>query len=273
MKYKMVVSDFDGTLYTEDYRITDATKEAIAEYVKRGGKMVIATGRLYQAISSHAKDLNLKGELIAYQGSGVFDIETGELLYSRDIAPNLAIDVLKYMYDRVDYDIIPMMFYDDKCYIMEENEFTRSFADIVRIEPQYAGERLDKYILNNGIVPRKLLALVAKSKARDLVNLLRGEFGEMFNVNQSGSVLVEMVNIEASKGNAVAWLAEKYGIQREEIICIGDAENDNSMIEYAGLGVAMGNALEVTKAVADYITDTNDNDGVARVINKFCFNN
>lgn len=269
MKYKMIVSDFDGTIYRSDYTISDNTKDAISKYVSKGGKMVIATGRLFSAIKPHAEKLDLKGEVITYQGSGVFDIESGDLMYQRDIPCELAAQVLEFMYNNDKYTCIPMMFYDDKCYVDKPSEFVTAFTNIVRVDATFAGVRLDEYILREGIIPRKILALVVPKEAQEFIAMLRENFGALFNINQSGPPLVEMVNIEASKGNAVAWLAEKYGIAREEIICIGDAENDNSMLQFAGLGVAVGNAMDITKAVADYITDTNDNDGVAKVIEKF----
>ncbi|MDE6968045.1 MAG: HAD-IIB family hydrolase, partial [Clostridia bacterium] len=81
--------------------------------------------------------------------------------------------------------------------------------------------------------------------------------------------LLECVNINASKGNAVKWIAERYNIKQEEICAIGDSENDNSMIEYAGLGVAMGNAMEITKKVANVVCDTNNNNGVAKFIKEY----
>jgi Cof subfamily protein (haloacid dehalogenase superfamily) len=83
---------------------------------------------------------------------------------------------------------------------------------------------------------------------------------------------IEIMNHGISKGNAVKILAAYYGIKKEEIICFGDAENDISMLEYAGLGIAMGNAEAYVKEKADYVTDTNDNDGVAKAIEKYIFN-
>ena len=92
---------------------------------------------------------------------------------------------------------------------------------------------------------------------------------EEFEVVSSRFDNFEAMNKGVSKGNAVTILAEHYGIAREQIICIGDSENDLSMIKYAGLGVAMGNADQEVKAAAHYITDSNNCDGVARVIEKF----
>ena len=76
-----------------------------------------------------------------------------------------------------------------------------------------------------------------------------------------------------SKGNAVAYLADMLSVAQEEIMCIGDSENDLSMINYAGIGVAMGNGLDMVKEAADFVTDTNDNSGVAKAINHFVLNN
>ena len=85
----------------------------------------------------------------------------------------------------------------------------------------------------------------------------------------SGHRSIEINAKDISKGNAVKFLAKHYGIKREEVICIGDNENDISMIEYAGLGVAMGNACDKIKEISNFITDTNNNDGVAKVIEGF----
>ena len=80
---------------------------------------------------------------------------------------------------------------------------------------------------------------------------------------------MEVMRNGSTKGDAVRYLANYFGIDKEEVMCIGDSENDLSMIKYAGTGVAMGNASEDIKSVADYVTDTNVNDGVAKAINKF----
>lgn len=267
MKYKMLVCDFDGTLYTDDFKVTDETINAVKKYKEAGGIFVIATGRLYQAIKPFAKLFDLTNEIITYQGSGVFDLKTDKLLMSNEINKELAVQVYSYLYDKYSLVTSPILFYDDKCIVEEENQFNQLFASIVKVPLVTVGKKLNEYVDENNLNARKILSLTENSVLRDVINDLTQKFGDKLNINQSSKGLIELVDKNASKGNAVKWIAERLGIKREEICAIGDAENDNSMLIYAGFGVAMGNAMPETKAVADYVCDTNNNDGVAKVIN------
>lgn len=266
MKYKLLVCDFDGTLYTDDYKVTQETIDAVAEFRAQGGIFVIATGRLFQAIKPFAQLFNLTNEIITYQGSGIYDLRTEQLIYSKEIQTKLAVDVYSYLYEKYGNVTSPMLFFDDKCIVENENEYNKAFVSIVKVPLVCVDEKLNDYVDNNNINARKILSLTIPQKAREIVDDLLNKFGDKLNINQSSKALIELVNIEASKGNAVEWLAKKYNILQEEVCAIGDSENDNSMIEYAGLGVAMGNAMDVTKKVADVICDTNNNNGVAKVI-------
>lgn len=98
------------------------------------------------------------------------------------------------------------------------------------------------------------------------------EYYEKYTIVRSTPSFLEFLNPDANKGSGISLLAGKLGIHKDDIICVGDAENDKHMIEYAGLGVAMGNANEEIKYLADYITLSNNEDGVAHVINKFILN-
>lgn len=266
MKYKLLVCDFDGTLYTDDFKVAQETIDAVEEFKAAGGKFVIATGRLYQAVKPFAELFKLTDEIITYQGSGVFDLKTDSLLMSQEIKRDLVVSVYKYLYEKYSEITSPMLFYDDKCIVEEQNEFNLYFASIVKVPLVCVGKRLDDYVAENNLNVRKILSLTNNDYIRDVIADLINKFGKDLNINQSSKGLLECVNNKASKGNAVRWIAEKYNISRDEICAIGDAENDNSMIEFAGFGVAMGNAMEVTKKVADYVCETNNNNGVAKVI-------
>lgn len=266
MKYKLLVCDFDGTLYTDDYKVTKETIDAVKEFKAQGGIFVIATGRLFQAIKPFAKLFDLTNEIVTYQGSGIYDLQSEQLIYSKEIKTELAAEVYTYLYEKYPEVTSPMLFFDDKCMVEEENEYNKVFASIVKVPLVCVGEKLNDYVKKNNINARKILSLTAIKNSREIVADMLDKFGDRLNINQSNEALIEFVDIEASKGNAVDWLAKKYNITREEVCAIGDSGNDNSMIEYAGLGVAMGNAMEITKQVADYICDTNNNNGVAKVI-------
>lgn len=266
MKYKMLVCDFDGTLYTDDFKVTKETLDAVEKYKAQGGKFVIATGRLYQAIKPFAELFKLTDEVVTYQGSGVYDLKTDSIILSNEIESELAVEIYQYMYKTYGEITSPILFYEDKCIVEEENEFNKIFSQIVKVPLTCVNKQLDVYVAENKINARKILFLAVEKFIRHIISDLIDKFGDKLNVNQSSKALLECVNINASKGNAVKWIAERYGIKQEEICAIGDSENDNSMIEYAGLGIAMGNAMDVTKAVANYVCDTNNNNGVAKVI-------
>lgn len=266
MKYKMLVCDFDGTLYTDDFKVTQETIDAVEEYKAKGGKFVIATGRLYQAIKPFAKLFNLTDEVITYQGSGVYDIKTDSIILSNEIDNNLAVKLYQYMYQTYGKTTSPILFYEDKCIVEEENQFNKIFSQIVKVPLTCVNQKLDVFVSENNINARKILFLAVEKEIRGIISDLVEKFGDKLNINQSSKALLECVNRKASKGNAVKWIAERYNIPREQICAIGDAENDNSMLEYAGFGVAMGNAMDVTKKVADFVCDTNNNNGVAKVI-------
>ena len=266
MKYKMIVSDFDGTIYTDDFKISDETISAVSDYRKAGGLFFIATGRLYEAIRKNAKLFDLTNEIVTYQGGAIFDLTTDEIIMSYNIEKEIAIEIYNYIYENFPDVTIPILFYNDRCIVKEECAPITHFCDVVGVSPIYTGVNLNDYVLANDINPNKVLSMVETKDSDAFVAGLIENFGDVVNINRSNTFLVEIVSKVASKGNAVAWLAEKYGIKQEEIICIGDAENDISMIKYAGLGVAMGNAMQTTKAQADYICGTNNDNGVANVI-------
>ena len=266
MRYKMMVSDFDGTIYTDDFKISDETISAVKDYREAGGLFFIATGRLYEAIKPNAKVFDLANEIVAYQGGAIFDLSTDEIIMSNNIDMQLSADIYSYIYENFKDVTVPILFYNDRCIVTEESDHITNFCNIVGVEPIYTGVNLDKYVMDNDINPNKVLSMIETKYSDEFVSGLIEKFGEFVNINRSNTFLVEIVSKVASKGNAVAWLASKYGIKQEEIICIGDAENDISMIEYAGLGVAMGNAMKTTKDAADYICGTNNDNGVANVI-------
>lgn len=110
------------------------------------------------------------------------------------------------------------------------------------------------------------------SKLTEVITALPSEMREEFTVVQSAPFFLEFLNPASNKGIGVAAIAEYLGIQPEEVICMGDAENDHHMLKYAGLGIAMANAMEETKKIADYITESNDDHGVAKAIEKFVLN-
>ncbi len=268
MKYKAIFSDFDGTLYSDNYEVSQKNTDAIHAYEAKGGKFFVATGRLFQAIYPHVAALGLKGEVIVYQGGGIFDIESKKALWQQTMDNAVAVDCLKKLEE--EGISVNMVYIDDKCYGTQPHKAIDLFCSICRIECNFVGEKLSDYVARTGARPNKLLAMVDAEKALPLAEKYGREYEGRLSLLRSQPFMVEFTAYGLSKGAAVEKVCNMHGLKREEIICVGDADNDIPMIKYAGLGIAVMNAMETTKAAADVIGASNNHDAIAWIIENYC---
>lgn len=270
MKYKAIFCDFDGTLYRDDHTVSSRNLEAIRAYLDRGGKFVISTGRLFQSVRKQLDALGLnEGEVIVCQGAGVYDASTGRRLWAETIRRDYALECARFIDSSS--DVVGMMYIDDECYAVQKNEFSDRFVQICGIDYRATGCKLEQFLIDRpSLNVTKLLAMVVPSAAMEFCR--RGErlLGGKMDFARSQEFLVEMMQVGVNKGKACEYLCRRYGIEADESIALGDSENDLPMIRFAGLGVAMGNAFDNVKEDADYVAPSNDDDGVAHVIEKFC---
>ena len=265
--FRMLVLDLDGTLLNEDKHVSAENALAIRRAHQQGLTVVVATGRPPSGTAQARAELGGVSDeyLITYNGALVQNAQSGDTYATHMITmadfkavQNLTkgMDVFAYAFDlghvvtTEPHDItewesqlngIPIRYVD-----LEKEAPT---APLVKVMVNGTPENLDRFTLT---VPKS--------------------YWEKYSVFRSMPFLLEFLSPLASKGQAVRDLAAHLGISREEIICIGDSGNDEDMIRFAGLGVAMGNATEAIKAAADYVTKSNDIHGVAHVINKFVSN-
>ncbi len=270
INYPLIVSDFDGTLVNFDTTITQENKDAIARYVAAGGKFVISTGRLPSGILPRARELGLKGILSCCQGAIIMDIETGETLFEGKLSMQTTLDACREMekyslhihaYDLWEY------------YANMDDEPLRLYESLVKSKAKRILDKpLSAFLEEKGIAVYKLLAMIESEKCDGLLKTLTAANIEGCDITRSAEFLVEIVSKSYSKGTAVEFLARHYGVPLEKTIAVGDQLNDISMIEKAGLGVAVKNADEALKARADYICEfTNEESAIARIIEKFGF--
>lgn len=268
MKYKAIFCDFDGTIYTEDHRISQVNKDTIAQYVKKGGKFIVSTGRLFSAIYPKLVEMNLDGDVIVYQGAGVYDIKTKTQIFGQYFKREQAVKALEYVESLGD-EYVPIVYIDDICHCREFNDYVKEFVTICNIGYKETNIPLSQYVKQSEHLPVKVLVLMDSKYCDAFSEEGIRRFPDLAFM-RSHSFIVEIMTKGIDKGLAVKWLCDKYGINTEDTISLGDSENDIAMIKTAGLGVAMANAMPKVKEVADYIADSNDNDGVAKVIQKFC---
>jgi len=266
MKYKMIVSDFDGTFIKDDFTYSKELADTVARYIEKGGKFMFATGRMTCSIMPYCLELGLKGEVVTYQGAAIQDIQTGARIATCTIDWQEALRVAQWIEERSHY----YQLYDfDKFIIKEVTPFTSIYRTYSCFDPQVLGYPLTQYIIANKFNPIKMMIMTQPEQVEGIIAELNKTFGDTLLFNTSLKWLVEMVNRKVNKGVAVELVAQRHGIKREEIICIGDASNDAEMIEYAGLGVVVANGSDYVKRFADELAPSNNEQGVMHIIKKY----
>ena len=262
MKYRMLVSDIDDTLLTDDLRLTPGTKEALARAVRRGVVVTLATGRMFRSAKQIAREINLDVPIITYQGSLVKTLQDGTVLYERWLSADAARLVLEFAEER---RIHVQAYVDDRLISREDNAYVRDYSRLTgvpyEVEPhmsRLAAEKLTKILFIGDPGP---------------LDLLRGEIAPMLEgaayITKSKPHYLEFTHPEGTKAHAVRFLAERFGIGMDEVIAVGDGLNDLEMVQAAGLGVAVANAVDALKRAAGHITASNYEEGVRKVIETF----
>lgn len=267
MKYKLVAIDMDGTLLNSNNQVSERTRKTIENAKTKGTHIVLSTGRVLKSALSYSKSLNLKNPIVACNGAIIVD-EDANVIYKKPIDNNLVKEIVALARSKNIY----YHFYDES-----------RFYSHIRVEEvlKFYNEgnentSIDLKIFKNieeiiGLKDLNVYKFLFIDDNKNKLQSLRDELNKLENISTSSSWTnnIEAMGQNVSKGEALRQLCNRLQIKSEEIIAIGDSENDLSMLKFAGLGVAMGNGGQVIKKQADYITDSNDEDGVAKVIEKF----
>lgn len=260
--YKLVAIDLDGTLLTDELKISPHTVKAIQKAVEVGAIVTIATGRMFSSAKFIALQLGINVPLITYQGALIKDVHEKEVIYERFVSPDIAQKLIEISREK---KIHLQLYHNDILYSAVENEKLITYSETVNVP--YVIEPDLVQVAQKGVT--KLLFI----EEPEILDLLQGElqtlFGDYAHIAKSKKHYLEVTHPEANKGSALLYLAEKLGIDRTEIIGIGDNYNDLELVATAGLGVAMGNAVKEVQDIANYTTFTNNEEGVLHVIEKF----
>lgn len=260
--YKMLVLDLDDSLLGDDLKISKANQDAILAAIEKGVLVTIATGRMFSSTLPYVEQLGIDIPIITYQGALIKNSLSHETLVHIPIEKGVAGELIEDS-KRNGYHI--QAYIDDEYYIEEENEHSDHYhtisgqrGKVIGNLEDYTDREITKFIIIDE--PCKILEL--EEKYEEL-------YGHSLQVTISRPNFLEFTHRDATKGKAVKYLASMFDIDRETIIAVGDSYNDISMIEYAGVGVAMGNAPEQIREIADYTTLLNSESGVAHVVEKF----
>lgn len=263
--YKLIAIDMDGTLLNDEKKISPANFEAIQQARENGVKVVLASGRPLIGFKRYLEELNLISEddyAVAFNGALVQSAEGSKVISKIP----LTLDDYKNLYKlSKELNVNIHALTENSVISPKDSEYTRQEANWNGIPNEIIA--VDDVDECTTIV--KVMFVDKPEIIEEIIEMIPEEVSNKYTVVRSAPFYLEFLNKAVNKGAGVAALAEKLNIKQEEVICIGDAGNDIHMIEYAGLGVAMGNAFPEVKKVANFITKTNEQDGVAHIINKF----
>lgn len=266
MKFKLLVLDLDGTLTNAKKEITPRNREVLIRAQEQGIRLVLASGRPTYGIAPLADELQMDrfgGYILAYNGGEIIDWKSHETIY-HNVLPDA---VIPYLYTSAKQNGLAILSYNDENIVTEspEDVYVEKEAFLNKMPVRATTDFLGDLRLP---VPKCLIVgnpscLVTVES--EIALHLQGQI----SVYRSEPYFLELVPLGIDKAQSLAILLEKLNLNREEMVAIGDGYNDLSMIKFAGMGVAMANAQEPVKKAADYITLSNEEDGVAAYVEQF----
>lgn len=279
MSIKLIVTDLDGTFINSNHvTIPQENIEAFRKANEMGVKVAVASGRTKILADNVVEQLPFLDYLITSNGAVTYDMKTGKVVCSTlldNSQSNKIFDILK------DYNLIYEIYFKGDCYM---NEKSYGMFDTEHVSPHIHDllkdfikpvPSLSEFIGNEGIEKLNILSLTGEERIEIEEKVRKtGDvaFASSFPVTKGKNGNLEMTGVNATKGFAVKGLANALEISKENIMCFGDGENDCSMLEFAEYSFAMANGTELVKNTAKYVTDTNDNGGVAKAVAKYVLN-
>lgn len=271
MNGKLIAIDMDGTLLNSQNKISSKNILAINKASELGVQVVLCTGRIFTSALYYANALKLNTPIIACNGAFIAEKNKSKAIYKNPIS----MECSKKVIDMAEREGMYYHFYDDSKFYARE--LTKTVENYYRWNiDKDDKDRLNINIIDNPIhiVEREKINVYkfvfVEDDGEKLIRF-RSKLSQIEGIEVSSSWWnnMEIMNKGVSKGNALSVLCKLLNIDSQNVMAIGDNENDIPMLKFAGTGIAMGNGEDIVKEMADYVTDTNDNDGVANAINKF----
>lgn len=267
MSYQLIALDLDGTLTNSKKLISGATKNGILEIQKNGKIVVLASGRPVNGVAPLADELQLgryNGYTLAFNGGRITDCASGEVIYNQPLPSDVIAPIWKYIKTIPGLDLIT---YNDTQILsgIRPNQYD----EIESVNCRMKIISVDDFPRAVSFPVNKLLVSGDPQIISSIVDPLRNAYRDRLDIYLSEPFFLEIMPLHIDKAYTLQILLDHIGLTADEMICCGDGYNDLSMIRMAGLGVAMGNAQPEVKKQADFITRSNDEDGVLHVINLY----
>jgi len=259
MNYRMIALDVDGTLLNDAHELTPRVKQAVRDAAESGAEIVICTGRGSTSALAVLDELGLQGTMITHNGASVVDSETREILHDTAISHERALRYIGFFKERgIHFDLNTAF----DLFVEEMSGEAEAMYEHLLARPirrSFAGDLPE---------PLVKMSVFAKKSVLDDVEREWESWTHELQVIRSGDFFIDVQHPLASKGKALEWLAGQRKIPRESILAMGNYHNDTEMLEFAGWGVAMDNSPDEVKAAADEVTVSNNEGGVAVVLER-----
>lgn len=259
---KLLITDIDGTVLNEKCEFTPKIKKLFKTLTDNGTKVVLATGRMFMGADPVREQLGLNTPVVCYQGAMVR--EGDNILYSNSVDNNLAEELIKISREKKFhlnlYNNDTLIVEDDNKLFMED--YTRGRHTTYQVVNSFDDVKL-------GVVSKLLAIIYDEAELLALRDEMAEKFKGILSVVRSHKYYLEFTDLNATKGNALKFLMNRWNLKKEEVFASGDQDNDFDMLQNAGIKVAMGNASPKLKSIADYICPPICEDGLSCAIEKY----
>lgn len=272
MKYKLICTDLDGTLLNNERRISERDAQALKEAVKKGVNVAFSTGRLFSSARFYSYTIGLNPYIISSNGAYVRSLDEDNPMLNHNFTKSQFNKICSII-DKYNVEFV-MNTYDT---VITKVPLPSNNAHVIanKVAPPHLRVNIavhrtldDVYDTYNGQLLKSMFIFRNNPEIAPKIRQDLSDLGDL-DLTSSSPFNLEIMPKGVSKFNGIETLCKYLNISPKEVLCFGDSENDLSMIENVGMGVAMGNATEDIKLKADYITDTNDNYGISKAIEKF----
>lgn len=288
--YKLVAVDLDGTMLNQYGIVTENTKKVIQNTIQKGIEIIIASGRPIDSIKTIAKEIGSQKYFIAGNGALVYDIQKDEIIYDKFLPRQKVLEIIKICEENsIFYNVYTdktvlttalkynVLYYQKENLKKEESKQTK-ISVIENIYEYVKNKKEEKYLKMTICDENKNVfqSIIRKLRKIEGIEVLDVSHMAKKTIKQgTEEITVEYYYTEISMQNvdkwyAIEYLMQKLNIEKKEVIAIGDNINDKKMIQEAGLGIIMKQSTPEVRKIADYITDSNKEDGVAKALEKFC---
>lgn len=262
MKYKLIAIDIDGTLLNDEHQLSEVTIQTVRRVHDEGATIVLCSGRAPQSVFPILDLLGLEGTIIAHNGASTVLSEGHEVVHDYSFETKEYTALFNFLRDKkVHFDVCtPFDLFVESATQEEMDIYAQFFVQPILIPDVMEIPRIVK------------MTLAAEQDLIDEAEKVLRDRGMIIGLNmfRSGLNFVDLVHEKATKGNALKEFADSIGVKYDQIMAIGNYYNDVEMIKLAGLGIAMGNSPDDLKQLAQDVTVTNNEDGVAKALIKYC---